>query len=133
MRFTPLLRSTQVLIRSSTGNPTGLAGVLTHPNPRPVLIEIYKSTLNYLDDQFPAESVYKKSTSNFTKKRLEIVEEHQEIDKIESAIGNGLIEELLIQANDELELAKKMVQWKAWEELEEKPLEDQWVYFGKKI
>ena len=133
MKFTPLLRSTQVLVRSATGNPTGLTGILTHPNPRPALIELYRSTLGFLDDKFPEESVYKKSTLNFTKKRLEIVEKHEEIDKIEAAIGNGLIEELLIQANDEYELAKKMVEWKAWEELEEKPLEDQWVYFGKKI
>lgn len=133
MRFTPLLRSTQVLVRSATGNPTGITGLLQHPNPRPALIEIYRSTLDYLEDKFPKESVYKKATQNFTSKRLEIVEQNEDVSQIENQIGNGLIEELLIQANDEFELAKKMVEWKAWEELEEKPLEDQWIYFGKKI
>jgi len=133
MRLTPLLRSTQVLVRSATGNPTGLTGIRTHPNPRPALIELYKSTLNYLGDKLPDESVYKKSTQNFTKKRLEIVESNEDVSIIEAKIGNGLIEELLIQANDEFELAKKMSEWKPWEELEEKPLEDQWIYFGKKI
>ncbi|CCH43901.1 NADH dehydrogenase [ubiquinone] 1 alpha subcomplex subunit 5 [Wickerhamomyces ciferrii] len=133
MRFSPLLRSTQVLIRSATGNPTGLTGILTHPNPRPVLIELYKSTLNYIEDSFPKDAVYRTSTTNFTTKRLEIVEKHEDITKIESEIGNGLIEELIIQANDEFNLAQKLAEWKVWEELEEKPLEDQWVYFGKRI
>ncbi len=50
---------------------------------------------------------------------------------IESKIGNGLIEEILIQAGDEYDLVKKMAEWKPWEELEEKPLADQWKYFEK--
>lgn len=51
---------------------------------------------------------------------------------IENRIGGGLIEEILIQANQELDLVKKMAEWKPWEELEEKPLDDQWVYFDTK-
>ncbi|CDR41328.1 CYFA0S07e00760g1_1 [Cyberlindnera fabianii] len=133
MRFTRALRSAHVLIRASEGNPTGIAGILQHPNPRPVLMEVYRATLEFLHDELPNESVYKKSTMNFTAKRLEIVEKNEKIADIENKIGNGLIEELLIQAGEEYELAKKMKLWESWDELEEKPLDDQWVYFGKKI
>lgn len=55
------------------------------------------------------------------------------VEKIENQIGCGLIEEVVIQANEELELAKQMAEWKAWEPLQEKPLDDQWSYFGRKV
>ncbi|CEP24814.1 NUFM [Cyberlindnera jadinii] len=133
MRLTQILRSTQVLVRTSQGNPTGITGLFQHPNPRPALLEIYKATLEYVGKEFPQESVYKKSVTNFTKSRMDIVESTESVEEIEQKIGNGLIEEVLIQASDELELAKKMKLWESWKELEDKPLEDQWVYFGKKI
>jgi NADH dehydrogenase (ubiquinone) 1 alpha subcomplex subunit 5 len=133
MRYTLPLRTTQVLVRAATGNPTGLTGIFQHPNPRPALAEVYRATLEFLHNELPDESVYKKSVANFTAKRLEIVEANEDVIDIENKIGNGLIEELLIQAADELDLAKKMKAWESWKELEEKPLEDQWTYFGKKI
>lgn len=68
-----------------------------------------------------------------TKNRLKIVEENEITEKIEAQIGGGLIEEIVVQASEELNLAKELGALKVWEELEEKPLEDQWVYFGKKI
>lgn len=120
-------------MRAGKGNPTGITGLYQHPNPRPALIEIYKATLSLLHDEFPENSVYKKSTFNFTQKRLEIVEQNEDVATIEGKIGNGLIEELLVQASEEFDLAKQVKEWKAWDELEEKPLEDQWVYFGKKV
>lgn len=61
------------------------------------------------------------------------MEENEIKEVIENKIGGGLIEEIVVQANDELALAKDLSSLKAWEELEEKPLDDQWVYFGKKI
>ncbi|KAF6007928.1 hypothetical protein HII13_001376 [Brettanomyces bruxellensis] len=134
MRFTPILRKVQeVLIKSGTGNPTGITGILQHPNPRPVLISLYQATLKRLDEQFPKESIYRKSVEELTKARLAVVEKNEVIERIEKQIGCGLIEELILQANDEYNLAGKMAEWKAWEPLEEKPLEDQWVYWGKKI
>lgn len=53
--------------------PTGLAGLVTHPSPRPTLIFLYKSTLDKLKG-FPESSVYRKSTEALTKQRLEIIE-----------------------------------------------------------
>lgn len=52
---------------------TGLTGVLTHPNPRPTLIALYNHTLTLLS-QLPAHSVYRQSTENLTRHRLNIIE-----------------------------------------------------------
>jgi NADH dehydrogenase (ubiquinone) 1 alpha subcomplex subunit 5 len=52
--------------------PTGITGVLTHPHPRPTLIALYNHTLSLLQ-QLPEHSVYRQSTENLTKARLDIV------------------------------------------------------------
>jgi NADH dehydrogenase (ubiquinone) 1 alpha subcomplex subunit 5 len=64
---------------------------------------------------------------NLTKARLDIVKQNEVTEVIEEQIGNGLIEEILIQAGYEFELAQDLANKKVWEELEEKPLEDQWT------
>ncbi|KAH3674671.1 hypothetical protein WICMUC_003087 [Wickerhamomyces mucosus] len=132
MKYSRILRTTQILVRSATGNPTGITGIQQHPNPRPALIELYRSTIKLLNT-FPDQSVYKKSTLEFTTKRLQVVENVENISEIEEEIGGGLVEELLIQASDEYKLAENLFKLEPWSELEDKPLEDQWVYFGKKI
>lgn len=53
--------------------PTGLAGILTHPAPRPALIFTYKATLEKLS-KLPESSVYRQSVEALTKHRLAIVE-----------------------------------------------------------
>ena len=134
MRFTRVLRQAEeVLVKAASGNPTGLAGIYQHPNPRPALIALYNHTLTVLDKKFPKESVYKQSVEALTRNRLKVVQEEEITENIENKIGGGLIEEIIIQAHEELGLANEMSLLKCWEELEEKPLDDQWVYFGKKI
>lgn len=123
----------QVLVRAASGNPTGIAGLFQHPNPRPALIQLYNHTLEVLEHSFPPHSIYKQSVKALTNSRLKIVQEEEITENIENKIGAGLIEELLIQANEELNLANELSALKVWEELEEKPSDDQWVYFGKKI
>lgn len=120
-------------MKAASGYPTGITGLYQHPNPRPALIALYNHTLKVLDTKFPPESIYRQATETLTKNRLKIVEEDEVTESIEQKIGGGLIEEVLVQAHEELTLAKELAQLKVWEELEEKPLEDQWVYFGKKI
>jgi len=56
--------------------PTGLAGILTHPAPRPALIFTYTATLDKLR-KLPESSVYRQSTEALTKHRLAIVESVQ--------------------------------------------------------
>ncbi|KAH0604484.1 uncharacterized protein H6S33_006861 [Morchella sextelata] len=53
-------------------SPTGLTGLLTHPNPRPTLIALYNHTLTLLS-RLPAHSVYRKSVENLTRHRLAII------------------------------------------------------------
>ncbi|RAL11614.1 complex I NDUFA5 subunit family protein, partial [Aspergillus homomorphus CBS 101889] len=53
--------------------PTGLAGLNTHPSPRPTLIFLYTTTLNKLKS-FPESSVYRQSTEALTRHRLQIIE-----------------------------------------------------------
>ncbi|CAG89023.2 DEHA2F07546p [Debaryomyces hansenii CBS767] len=134
MRFTRVLRQAEeVLVKAASGNPTGLTGIYQHPNPRPALIALYNHTLTVLDTKFPKESVYKQSVEALTRNRLKVVQEEEITENIENKIGGGLIEEIIIQAHEELGLANDLSSLKCWEELEEKPLDDQWVYFGKKI
>lgn len=134
MRFTRVLRQAEeVLVKAASGNPTGIAGLYQHPNPRPALISLYNHTLKVLNNKFPKESVYRLSVEALTKNRLNIVQQEEIIENIENKIGGGLIEEIIVQAHDELNLANEMAHLKCWEPLEEEPLPDQWVYFGKKI
>lgn len=134
MRYTSVLRQAeQVLVRAASGYPTGLTGLYQHPNPRPALISLYNHTLKVLNQKYPQQSVYRQSVEALTKNRLNVVENNEITEEIENKIGGGLIEEILIQANDELNLVNELAELKVWEELEEKPLDDQWVYFGKKI
>ncbi|KAL2815348.1 ETC complex I subunit conserved region-domain-containing protein [Aspergillus granulosus] len=53
--------------------PTGLAGLTTHPSPRPTLIYIYRATLEKLK-AFPESSAYRQSTEALTRHRLQIIE-----------------------------------------------------------
>jgi len=67
----------------------------------------------------PASAVYRQSVESITKERLEAVTSfggqgsEAEIEQVEQRIGAGSIEEVIEQAQGELQLAGKMVEWKA--------------------
>jgi NADH dehydrogenase (ubiquinone) 1 alpha subcomplex subunit 5 len=56
--------------------PTGLTGLLNHPNPRSRLMYLYTSTLDKLQ-QMPESSVYRQATEALTIHRLKIIEAAQ--------------------------------------------------------
>ncbi|KAG7159264.1 NADH dehydrogenase [ubiquinone] 1 alpha subcomplex subunit 5-like 2, partial [Homarus americanus] len=48
--------------------------------------------------------------------------------KLEKAISGGQIEEVIQQAENELTLARKMLEWKPWEPLVQEPTPGQWKW-----
>lgn len=109
-----------------TQRTTGLAGIDIHPNPLPVLEQKYTRTLQVLK-ALPESAVYRQSAEAATQTRLDIVRaavnersqkdagfnEHA-IKVVTEKIDGGVVEELLIQADDELNLAAKMIDWKPY-------------------
>ncbi|KAG5648025.1 hypothetical protein DXG03_007059 [Asterophora parasitica] len=109
---------------------TGITGLAVHPDPLPELTKTYQSTLSVLST-IPQSSVYRQGVEALVNRKLKIVEAaNGDIAAAESQLNEGQIEEALDIASDELKLAAKMVEWKAWEPLEDKPELGQWEYTG---
>lgn len=117
----------EILVKPLEGNPTGLTDIYEHPDPRKALIDVYDHTLALIKEKFPPTSVYRTAVENMTQARRKIVENASSNEEIEQSVGSGLVEEILIQAADEFRVAELLAEHKVWEELEEKPLADQWV------
>ncbi|KAF9499714.1 Ndufa5, NADH-ubiquinone oxidoreductase subunit [Pleurotus eryngii] len=110
---------------------TGITGLNVHPDPLPQLAKTYESTLSVLA-AIPPTSVYRQGVEALTQRKLKIVQDAQgDIAAVEKQLDEGQIEESLDIASDEFKLAAQMVDWKAWEPLEEKPPQGQWEYFGQ--
>ncbi|KAG6911936.1 hypothetical protein DXG01_000184 [Tephrocybe rancida] len=107
---------------------TGITGLAVHPNPLPQLTKTYEQTLSVLAS-IPQSSVYRQGVEALVLRKLNIVQNaNGDIAAAEVRLDEGQIEEALDIASDELSLAAKMVEWKAWEPLEEKPEAGQWEY-----
>ncbi|RXW19890.1 hypothetical protein EST38_g5986 [Candolleomyces aberdarensis] len=110
---------------------TGITGLNVHPNPLPELAKTYKSTLDVLAN-IPETSVYRQGVEALTRHKLNIVESAKgDVAAVEQKLDEGQIEQSLDVATDELSLASKMLEWKAWEPLVEKPQPGQWEYAGQ--
>ncbi|BGO88598.1 hypothetical protein NBRC10512_002688 [Rhodotorula toruloides] len=113
---------------------TGITGLAVHPDPLHALRATYTSTLKVLE-QVPASAVYRQSAEAITRERLAVVEQagegntEEQIEQVESKLEAGIAEELIQQAEDELKLASKMLEYKPWEDLEEAPAPGQWEPF----
>lgn len=125
-----MFRFTRPLLQQVTKKTTGIVGLAVHQNPLPELTNTYNSTLSVLAS-IPPTSVYRQGVEALTKHKLNIVQgANGDIASVEKQLDEGQIEESLDIAKDELKLAENMLEWKAWEPLEEKPLPGQWEYFG---
>lgn len=78
--------------------------------------------------RIPSTAVYRQATEALTQQRLNIVESTENIEEIEAKIDVGQIEEVIMQAEEELKLVAKIEEWKAWEPLETPAPQGQWVY-----
>ncbi|KAH9835589.1 NADH2 dehydrogenase [Rhodofomes roseus] len=126
-----MFRLTRPLLNQVRKTTTGITGLEVHHDPIPHLIQTYKTTLERLSG-IPETSVYRQGVEALTKHKLNIVQTaNASIAEVEKQLDEGHIEESLDIATDELNLASKMVEWKAWEPLAEKPEPGQWEYFGK--
>ena len=52
-----------------------------------------------------------------TRFRMKVVDETKSIRGIEEKVAFGLIEELIVQAHNELKLIRLVKRWRPWEEL----------------
>ena len=96
---------------------TGLAMVDVEPFPRLKLMKLYYMTLEELRD-VPDSYKYKFYVEELCKYRMEVVDNNTSIRKIEETIYSGMIEELIIQAHNELKLLKIEKKTKPWDHQE---------------
>ncbi|XP_024613576.1 NADH dehydrogenase [ubiquinone] 1 alpha subcomplex subunit 5 isoform X2 [Neophocaena asiaeorientalis asiaeorientalis] len=106
---------------------TGLVGLAVCESPHERLKILYTKILDVLG-QIPKNAAYRKYTEQITNERLSMVKAEPNVKKLEEQLQGGQIEEVILQAENELSLARKMVQWKPWEPLVEEPLANQWKW-----
>ena len=104
---------------------TNMVGMAVAETPRSTLIELYTKTLTALG-AIPQSSPYRQQVEQFTNERLELVNKTEDVFALEKKINCGQIEEVIIQANDELTLVEKMGEWEAWGPLESPAPPGQW-------
>ncbi|KAF8380167.1 hypothetical protein HHK36_027650 [Tetracentron sinense] len=92
---------------------TGIVGLDVVPNAREVLISLYSKTLKEIQ-AVPEDEGYRKAVENFTRHRLKVCQEEEDCEKIEKRLGCGQVEEIIEEAQDELKLIAKMIEWDPW-------------------
>merc|ERR1719348_692238 len=90
---------------------TGLTGMKVAKNPTHILGVLYR-----------------KHTEAIINDRAAIIKNSSTIEEAEKKIGMGQIEEVIIQAENELKLSRSILEWKAWEPLCETAPASQWKW-----
>ncbi|CAD6191956.1 unnamed protein product [Caenorhabditis auriculariae] len=106
---------------------TGLTGLFVNENPHRVLTVVYGRILRALE-QMPKDAAYRKYTETIVKQRLALVQTETNIERLEQKIGMGQIEEVIEQAEYELEATRAVLDSKAWEPLVEAAPKGQWAW-----
>ncbi|XP_052093159.1 NADH dehydrogenase [ubiquinone] 1 alpha subcomplex subunit 5-like [Mytilus californianus] len=106
---------------------TGLTGLAVDPLSARKLGIIYKDILK-ICGAMPQSYSYRQHTEQLVKDRLNVVQAESDMMQAENKINGGQMEELVLQAERELSLAKNMVAWKAWEPLVEEAPKNQWKW-----
>lgn len=76
----------------------------------------------------PETAAYRKHTEKIIGEKLAIVKTERTVEGIEAKLNSGLIEETVIQAENELVLARRMLEFKPWEPLIQHPPPNQWKW-----
>uniref|UniRef100_A0A1I7UDF9 NADH dehydrogenase [ubiquinone] 1 alpha subcomplex subunit 5 n=1 Tax=Caenorhabditis tropicalis TaxID=1561998 RepID=A0A1I7UDF9_9PELO len=106
---------------------TGITGLFVNEHPHRALTVVYGRILRALE-QMPRDAAYRKYTEAVVKQRLALVQAENDIKKLEEKIGMGQIEEVIEQAEHELETTRVLVESKAWESLVEQAPKGQWSW-----
>ncbi|XP_070225403.1 NADH dehydrogenase [ubiquinone] 1 alpha subcomplex subunit 5 [Bos mutus] len=106
---------------------TGLVGLAVCETPHERLKILYTKILDVLG-HIPKNAAYRKYTEQITNEKLSMVKVEPDVKKLEERLQGGQIEEVILQAENELSLARKMIQWKPWEPLVEEPPASQWKW-----
>merc|ERR1711915_754244 len=106
---------------------TGLTGLKVAAHPHRTLGILYKRILKCLV-QMPEDAAYRQYTEQVITQRKSVLDSEKDVSQVESKINGGQVEELIIQAENELKLARKMLEWKPWEPLVQEPPPNQWKW-----
>ncbi|XP_072528932.1 NADH dehydrogenase [ubiquinone] 1 alpha subcomplex subunit 5 [Salminus brasiliensis] len=106
---------------------TGLVGLAVSTNPHQNLKVLYTKILGSLQTM-PKDAAYRKYTEQLITERFNHVNTEPDVETLEKKINCGQIEEVISQAESELALCRKMVEWKPWEPLIEEAPANQWKW-----
>jgi len=104
---------------------TEMVGMAVAKTPRQSLTELYSQTLTVLG-AMPTTSAYRQQTELLTTERLNMVKAEENVNVLEKQINCGQIEEVIIQAKDELKLAENLIECQPWENQETQAPHGQW-------
>ncbi len=76
----------------------------------------------------PKDASYRKYTEQIVNDKLEMVKEEPNVQKLETKINCGQIEEVILQAEAELSLARNMKEWNSADPLKEEAPPGQWKW-----
>jgi len=106
---------------------TNLTRMAVAKNPHAKLAQIYSKNLRVLA-KMPTDYAYRKQTENIISERAAFVKNETNVAELEKKINCGQIEEVIIQAENELNLSRKILEWKSWEPLMSHPPPSQWKW-----
>ncbi|KAK6643728.1 hypothetical protein RUM43_005238 [Polyplax serrata] len=109
---------------------TQLTGLAVSHNPKYTLNRYYKKILSILG-RMPETASYRKHTEGIIKQRSYIINSTDNIKIMEDKIGCGVIEEVIIQAKNELALAELLLVKRPWERLMNPIPQNQWKWPAK--
>lgn len=99
---------------ASAKTSTGLVGLAVEPQWKEKLLGLYQKTLDNAA-AMPADSKYRQNVEATTTFRQRVVQEESIADVAAERINCGQVEELIVQATDELSLMKHYTDLKLWE------------------